>query len=81
MLLPSRARIAIYARYSSELQNPSSVDDQVALCGGLIRQQFGGDPATAAVYSDAAISGATLERPGLLGLIVDLPGKSGERAW
>lgn len=62
-------RIAIYARYSSDLQNPSSVDDQVTLCRSLITDQLGGDPDTALVFSDAAISGATMERPGILRLL------------
>lgn len=66
MILPSHLRIAIYARYSSDLQNPSSIDDQVALCRKLIADQFHGtDPANALVFSDAAISGATMERPGI----------------
>lgn len=62
-------RFAIYARYSSDLQNPSSVDDQVELCRALIVDQLGGDPSKALVFSDAAISGATMERPGVLRLL------------
>lgn len=61
-------RIAIYARYSSDLQNPSSVDDQIALCRRLIREQFP-SPTEETVFRDAAISGATLERPGIRGLL------------
>jgi len=57
-------RIAIYARYSSDLQNPSSVDDQIDLCSRLVADQLQGDPDQALVFSDAAISGATMERPG-----------------
>lgn len=64
-------RIAIYARYSSDLQNPSSVDDQVALCRTLITDQFRGkaDPQAALVFSDAAISGSTMRRPGVIRLL------------
>ncbi|MEW5729304.1 MAG: recombinase family protein [Pseudomonadota bacterium] len=63
-------RIAIYARYSSDLQNPSSVDDQVALCRKVIADQFRpADPEKVLVFSDAAISGATMERPGLKRLL------------
>lgn len=62
-------RVAIYARYSSELQNQSSVDDQVTLCRTVIAEQFQADPAKALVFSDAAISGATMDRPGLLRLL------------
>lgn len=63
-------RAAIYARYSSDLQNPSSVDDQVALCRTFIGEHFSPtDPSKALVYSDAAISGATMDRPGLARLL------------
>jgi site-specific DNA recombinase len=68
---PPPPRIAIYARYSSDIQNPSSVDDQVALCRDLAADHFGADPAKIAVYSDAAISGATMERTGLSELLED----------
>ncbi|MBC7953612.1 MAG: recombinase family protein [Rhodospirillaceae bacterium] len=71
MIFPPHPRIAIYARYSSDLQNPSSIDDQVALCRSLIADHIRGtDPANVLVYSDAAISGATMERPGIIGLLV-----------
>ena len=64
-------RLAIYARYSSDLQNPSSVDDQIKLCRRLIADQFRGraDPETTLVFSDSAISGSTLLRPGLVRLL------------
>ena len=61
-------RIAIYARYSDVLQNPSSVDDQVALCRKLIAKEFGG--AVTAIFSDAAQTGATMAREGLTGLLL-----------
>ena len=60
-------QIAIYARYSSEMQSPTSVDDQIALCKKLIADQFG--PSTITPYSDSAISGATMERPGMQALL------------
>ena len=65
---PASSRIGIYARYSSDLQNPSSVDDQVRLCRDLIADQFGGDHQVL-VFKDAAISGATMERPGMARLL------------
>ena len=56
-------KICIYARFSSELQNPRSIDDQVSRClefserrGGRVKQD--------AVFHDAAISAASLDRPG-----------------
>ncbi len=65
---PASSRIGIYARYSSDLQNPSSVDDQVTLCRELVVDQFGDDQQVL-VFKDAAISGATMERPGIVRLL------------
>jgi len=62
------SRIAIYARYSSDLQNPSSVDDQVALCRGLIADKLRVAPQSVMVFSDSAISGTTMDRPGFIEL-------------
>ena len=60
-------RAVIYARYSSDLQSETSIDDQVRLCRehavrlGLTVEE---------VYSDYAISGGTLSnRPGMLALM------------
>lgn len=69
MIVPAHPRIAIYARYSSDLQNPSSIADQVALCRQLIADQLHADASKAQVFSDAAISGATMERPGVIALL------------
>ena len=71
MIPPRPLRIAIYARYSAEIQNPSSVDDQISLCRDLLTTQFRGqtDPVAALVFSDAAISGSTMQRPGIARLL------------
>lgn len=55
-------RYAIYARYSSDLQRPSSIADQIRKC-----DEFGlGQGWTQeVVFVDEAISGASMERPGL----------------
>ena len=55
--------VAIYARFSSEMQNERSIDDQVRRCREHIALQ-GGNPETAKVFTDFAISGASLDRPG-----------------
>lgn len=60
-------RVAIYARYSSDLQNPSSIDDQVDACRRLVAREF--EAADIAVFSDAAVSGATMNRPGMIALM------------
>jgi site-specific DNA recombinase len=59
-------RAAIYARYSTDKQDPRSIEDQVRVCTRLIEQR--GVKLTA-VFSDAAMSGATAARPGLRQLL------------
>ena len=60
-------RAAIYARYSSELQSDTSIDDQVRLC----REHADRDGMTVAdVFTDHAISGSHLNnRQGMLSLL------------
>lgn len=54
-------RFAIYARYSSELQNPASIEDQVRICRERVTRDGG---TVAEVFSDSAVSGASaLMRP------------------
>lgn len=55
--------VAIYARFSSELQNERSIEDQVRRCREYVTQQ-GGDAVNAQVFPDFAVSGASLDRPG-----------------
>lgn len=60
-------RAAIYARFSTDLQNPSSIEDQARLCREWIEKAGG---SVAQVYSDAAASGASaLRRPGYRALL------------
>lgn len=60
-------RAAIYARYSTDRQNPRSLDDQIAVCRQ--RAEADGHQITD-IYTDAAISGANaVNRPGLAALM------------
>jgi DNA invertase Pin-like site-specific DNA recombinase len=61
-------RICIYARYSSDLQNASSIEDQVRLCTEKAKAE-GWEIVNC--YSDAGISGASLMRPGIQSLMHD----------
>ena len=62
-------RVAIYARYSSENQRESSIQDQVRRCTEHVRM-LGGEVSNALVFTDSAISGATMNRPALERLIM-----------
>ena len=57
------ARVAIYARFSTDRQRDTSIDDQVRRCRQYIAES-GGDSSQATVFSDFAISGSSLDRPG-----------------
>ena len=60
-------RVAIYARYSSDLQSAASIDDQVRLCRERAAT-LGYD--VVEVFSDYAISASNLRtRPGMLALM------------
>lgn len=60
--------VAIYARYSSELQSEASIEDQTRRAREVITRA-GGDPDKALVFPDFAISGASMARPGLEALM------------
>ena len=61
-------RCAAYARYSSTLQSPVSIDDQIRKCREYAQQQ-GWKLLDSQIYSDEAISGATDNRDGLTRLL------------
>lgn len=62
------ARVAIYTRFSSELQNASSNADQARICRARIEAEGWQLLAT---YTDAAISGASRLRPGYQKMLED----------
>lgn len=65
-------RIAIYARYSSAMQSEASIEDQVHRCAEFVRKN-GGVVDDALIFTDHAVSGASLARPAFeqLVLLVD----------
>lgn len=62
-------RIALYARYSSDMQSASSIEDQFRIC----REQAAREKwKIVGSYKDAAISGASIiQRPGVQALLQD----------
>lgn len=64
---------AIYARYSSDLQNPVSIEDQVRTCREYAASR-GWQVDDSAIYSDLSVAGASLDRPGLQRMFGDLLG-------
>src|SRR5229473_5372629 len=61
-------KVALYARYSSENQRDASIEDQLRLCR-LHAEKQGWTIVDS--YTDRAISGASLLRPGIQNLIQD----------
>ena len=60
--------VAIYARYSSDLQRDASIEDQIRLCEERARREGW---RVHRHYTDHGISGASLERPGIRALLQD----------
>jgi len=61
-------RVAIYARYSTDLQDQTSITGQVANCAALAKENGW---RVVAQYSDEAISGTDDSRPGYQQLLAD----------
>jgi site-specific DNA recombinase len=61
-------KVGIYARYSSDNQRDASIADQVRVCRTFAERQGW---MIAEEYSDHAVSGATLLRPGFQSLMRD----------
>ncbi len=61
-------RVALYARYSSENQRDASIEDQLRICREHAERQGW---TVVDSYSDRAVSGASLIRPGIQELLQD----------
>jgi DNA invertase Pin-like site-specific DNA recombinase len=61
-------RCAVYARFSSDLQRETSLADQIATAQRYA-EAHGWTVLPEHVYTDAALSGASLERPGIQALL------------
>lgn len=59
-------KVAIYARYSSDNQREASIEDQIRLCREYAEREGW---SVLECYTDQAISGASLMRPGIQELI------------
>jgi DNA invertase Pin-like site-specific DNA recombinase len=66
-------RFALYARFSTELQNAASIEDQERVCRDYVGRMHG---TVVATYRDRAVSGAhTVERKGYRALLADAEAK------
>src|ERR1035441_10580328 len=63
-----KLRCAAYARFSSDRQSPASIDDQLRQCRDFA-VRHGWELLEQHVYRDEAISGAGIDRPGLVRLL------------
>ena len=61
-------KVAIYARYSSDNQRDASIEDQVRICREKAEREGW---QVANIYTDHAVSGASLMRPGIQQLLHD----------
>lgn len=66
--MTSPMRVAIYARFSSDLQRDASIDDQIRSCRDYAARQ---ELEIIEIYSDRAVSGASLMRSGIQKLLRD----------
>ena len=65
------SRAVLYARFSSDLQQDASIDDQIRSCRDYAARQ---GVEIVEVYSDRAVSGASLVRTGIQELLEDARG-------
>lgn len=61
-------KVAIYARYSSDLQSDASIEDQIRICSERAKHE---NWKVVNTYTDHGISGASLMRPGIQMLMQD----------
>lgn len=64
----AQTAVAIYARYSSDNQSQNSIEDQIRLCTDRAHREKW---IIHNIYSDYAVSGASLHRPGIQALLAD----------
>ena len=67
-------RCAVYARFSCDRQREASIEDQVLRCRQYVEAR-GGSVDASLVFTDFALSGATMDRPGFEALLKQVQAK------
>ncbi len=70
-------RVAVYARFSSDMQQPVSIDRQVRTCREYAERQGWSEIPDKAVYADEAMSGSTAHRTQYQKLLAEIAGSNG----
>jgi DNA invertase Pin-like site-specific DNA recombinase len=70
-------RVAVYARYSSDMQNPVSIERQTRTCQQFAEQQGWGRVPEAHVFADEAVSGSRSDRTAYQDLLATIAGSDG----
>lgn len=73
MVSLSHSRVAVYARFSSDKQSDSSIEDQVHRAREWI-VACGGAADRIQIFSDYAVSGSSMDRPGMRALLEAVQG-------
>ncbi|HEV8035575.1 recombinase family protein, partial [Yoonia sp.] len=55
-------RVAIYARFSSQMQSEASIEDQLRICRERVARECW---TVSEIFTDMAMSGASMQRPGV----------------
>jgi len=74
---PGTPRVAVYSRFSSDMQNPVSIERQVRTCQEYAERQGWGRVPEAHAFADEAVSGSRSDRTEYQRLLAEIAGSDG----